>query len=229
MSIFTRRTVAVAIAITACAMVAPAASNATTRHLTARDDGRTIVVYPGDSVSLKLASCEASCGYRWETTKAPNSRILRTLSSSLNGQVRTFRYFARKSGNTSLRLSYDPPGTARATEHFTVRVQVKRSYRLGLRDGHRKGVSYLMRPRERLVIRLNSCEASCGYSWRTFDAPQRSILRRTSSKLIETSGRDIREFRYTARRRGRTTLGLGYKPPGSRRFEKTFRIRVIVR
>jgi hypothetical protein len=41
--------------------------------------------------------------------------------------------------------------------------------------------------------------------------------------------RDIREFRFVAVRRGRTTLGLGYKPPGSRRFARTFRITVVVR
>jgi len=86
-----------------------------------------------------------------------------------------------------------------------------------------------MHPRERLVLRFNSCEGSCGYSWRTFDAPAKRILRRTGTRLIETSGRDIREFRYVAGQKGETTLGLGYQPPGRQPLAEKFRITVVVR
>ena len=229
MRTWTRRTVAFATAAAVCALVAPAAASAATTNLTERDNGRTIAVYPGDRISLKLASCEASCGYSWTTTDTPNKWVLPTTSSSLAGQVRTFGYRARKSGKTSLRLSYDPPGAAQPQKHFTLRVQVKRSFDMRLRHGRRKGIRYLMSPGDRIVVRLPSCEASCGYSWRTFDAPNRRILRRTSTRLIESTRRDYRRIVYRAGSRGTTALALGYRPPGSGRAEKMFRITVRVR
>ena len=223
-----RRTIAVTTATAACLTLVPGAASAATRELTARDNGRTVAMYPGDRISLKLASCEGSCGYSWDTTKAPDSRILRTLDSRLDGQTRTFTYFARKSGDTSLRMSYNPPGNARATKHFAVKVRVKRSFNLTLRDGQRKGINYVAAPGDRLIVRLASCEASCGYSWRTVDAPGRRVLRRTSTRLID-GGSDYRRFVYKAVGRGTTTLALAYRPPGSQRAAKTFRISLIVR
>jgi predicted secreted protein len=216
----TRWTFAAVIAATEVATFMPAGASAATTNLTAKDNGRSIVVYPGDQIALKLQSCEASCGYSWSTTTAPKSSIVTTGASTIAGQVRTFNYTARKSGDTSLRLSYDPPGTAKATDHFAITIHVKRSFNLVQRDGQRKGIVYLAAPGDRLVIKLRSCEGSCGYSWHTIDGPDHGILRKTSSRLEG----NYRTFVYTAVGRGTTTLGLGYQPPGSKRAAKKFAI-----
>jgi hypothetical protein len=121
-----RRIAGAAAVAAAWAGMAPAAASADTVNLSGRDNGRGVVVLPGDQISLRVASCEGSCGYHWRTSKRPKSSVLRRAASTLRGQTRTFVYTARGVGRTSLRLSYQPPGRQRARRHFNLRVSVRR-------------------------------------------------------------------------------------------------------
>ena len=121
-----RRSIAALVAMAMCAVMAPAVASADTLDVRARDNGDRAVLPGNDQIRIILGSCEASCGYSWKTTKAPNSRILRRTSTRIRGQVREFVYTARERGRTSLQLSYDPPGSDRATRHFRLDVTVTR-------------------------------------------------------------------------------------------------------
>ena len=209
------------------ALLAPSSAGAATLHLTAKDDGKTVDVYPGDDLSLKLQSCEASCGYHWDTTKKPSSGVIQTQESTITGQTRTFRYFARKSGSASLELSYVPPGQTKAADTFSVKIVVHRSFKLRARDGRRKNVVFIASAGDRFVLDLPSCEGSCGYHWKTATAPNAKVLRRTATHL--DADRNYRTFNYTAEHKGTTTLAMVYLPPAGKKPARTFTITVQVR
>ena len=99
--------------------------------------------------------------------------------------------------------------------------------RLGLRDGDTR--PYAIPQGEQILIRLPTCEASCGYRWHRFSKPDPRVLIQTSTRLVKTSSGEVREYRYSAVGRGKTNLGLEYLPPGRNRAQKEFFIIVTVR
>jgi len=220
------RTARIILAVAAMLLV-PSSAGAATVKLTAKNDGKTVDVYAGDQIQLKLKSCEASCGYHWATTRRPRSSIVTIGESTLSGQTRTFDYSVRKSGTTALELSYIPPGQTKAADTFSVRIVVHKSFKLRARDGRKKNLVYLASPGDRFVLDLPSCEGSCGYHWGTTVKPDSKVLRRTATHL--DSDRNYRTFTYTAGRKGTTTLEMKYLPPGSKKPARTFRITVEVR
>ena len=81
-----------------------------------------------------------------------------------------------------------------------------------------------------LVIRLESCSGSCGYSWRTTKKPAGSVLRRTRTKLQDGPTGQVQVIHYAARGAGRTSLELGYLPPArGAEPEDAFKVNVVVR
>jgi predicted secreted protein len=87
-----------------------------------------------------------------------------------------------------------------------------------------------------LRIRLEVC-GGCGYHWETRTAPDTQVLRRQSQQQEKSDdceppcvgGSTFTIFRYVGRASGRTTLRLGYIPPGSSKPSKSFRLTVRVR
>jgi hypothetical protein len=100
--------------------------------------------------------------------------------------------------------------------------------RLGPGDG--RGKTYRVRRGTPVVVRLPSCESSCGYSWRRVKRPNPLVLTGLWSRLDRGDAGEFREFHYKALRRGRTSVRLAYVPPGrNARVAKRFAMRVVVR
>lgn len=91
-----------------------------------------------------------------------------------------------------------------------------------------------LRTGDTLVIESTSC-TSCGFSWRTTTEPRRSVLRRTSRRLVTpprergtAGGSDRLVLTYRAGRPGSTMLRAGYYGPGRDRPTATYAFRVTV-
>jgi predicted secreted protein len=222
-----RRGLAAFIAVAACAAIVPSAASAATWDVRAKDNGGVVYMRPGDQLSLSLRSCEGSCGYSWRATAKPSSRTLSRESSTLEGQVRTWVYEARAVGDTKLELTYTSPA-GKADKKFTIRVHVA-NLKTRLVDETYDGKTTVAHPGDHLLVQLPSCEASCGYSWKSIANANSGVLERVSSRVVTINGESIREFRFLAVGKGRTKFRLGLKPPGWNTYEDTFALGVIVR
>ena len=117
-------------------VTAPAAAAAPpAKVLTLADSGRTVTLAEGQGLRVRLSVCY-SCGYHWETLRAPARRVMRRQPQRTSGGtceppcvggsvVTTFRYRARAAGRTRLRLGYIPPGSAPPEQTFRLRVRVR--------------------------------------------------------------------------------------------------------
>ena len=117
-------------------ILAPAASaGPPAKVLTLADSGKTVTLAQGQGLRVRLSVCY-SCGYHWETRRAPARRVLRRLPQRTSGGtceppcvggsvVTIFRYTARAAGRTRLRLGYIPPGSSSPEETFRLRVRVR--------------------------------------------------------------------------------------------------------
>ena len=124
----------VALAFALCLLSATSASAAPrTKVLTIADDGTTVTLVPGQRLRIELSVCY-SCGYHWETRRAPSRRVLHRLPQRVSSDctppcvggtaVTKFRYVARGRGRTRMRLAYIPPGSSAPQETFRLRVRV---------------------------------------------------------------------------------------------------------
>ena len=116
--------------------LAPATSAAPkTRILTVKDSGKTVTLVPGQRLRIELEVCY-SCGYHWETTRAPSKQVLTRQKQLQRGNgcaapcaggsaTTIFRYLGRAAGRTSLRLSYIPPGSTKPAKRFNLTVRVR--------------------------------------------------------------------------------------------------------
>src|SRR5689334_13145481 len=101
-----------------------------------KDSGRTVTLVAGQELQIRLKVC-TSCGYRWETQRAPDNAVLTRLKQRqersgcqapcVGGSgVTIFRYRGKAAGTTKLRLGYIPPGQQAAAKHFRLQVRVRR-------------------------------------------------------------------------------------------------------
>ena len=115
--------------------VVPAASEARTVTVGAKQNGRTVVLDRHDRLRIRLAE-NPSTGYRWEFAKRPMPAVLRLISTTYvappqtqpptvgAGGRRVYLFRARGMGRTTLRLRYVGPGSS---------APVARRYRLTVR------------------------------------------------------------------------------------------------
>src|SRR3954451_11290444 len=113
---------------------APASAAPPAKVLTQKDTGRTISLVAGQRLRIELEVCY-SCGYQWETRRPPSAHVLRRLAQRRSSgcqppcvggsAVTKFRYVARASGRTRLRLAYIPPGSSTPEATFRLRVRVR--------------------------------------------------------------------------------------------------------
>src|SRR3954469_12300133 len=81
---------------------------------------------------------------------------------------------------------------------------------------------------QRLRVRLPVCDG-CRNNWKLKHAPDRHVLRRQSQLRSGSGANAVIVFRYVARASGRTSLEIDEVPPGARRPEQVFRLKVQVR
>ena len=123
------------VAVVLCALAAaPARAAPPPKVLDSGDSGQTVTLAKGQHLRIELSVCY-SCGYHWETRKAPSRRVLRRLKQRTSGgckppctggsAVTKFRYAARARGDTSLRLGYIPPGSSTPAQTFRLRIKVR--------------------------------------------------------------------------------------------------------
>jgi predicted secreted protein len=134
-----RRLRSVVAAATATALVltaSPAASSAPpAKVLKLADSGKTVTLVRNQRLRVRLKVCYG-CGYHWQTLRAPDHRVLRRQPQRVSGgnckapcaggsAVTIFRYVARSTGTTRLRLGYIPPGQSIPEKTFRLRVRVR--------------------------------------------------------------------------------------------------------
>jgi predicted secreted protein len=105
--------------------------------LTLADSGKTVTLVRNRRLRVRLDVCY-SCGYHWQTLLAPDRRVLRRQAQRQESDdtckgpcvggsaVTIFRYVARSTGTTRLRLGYIPPGQEVPEQTFRLRVRVRR-------------------------------------------------------------------------------------------------------
>jgi predicted secreted protein len=92
------------------------------------------------------------------------------------------------------------------------------------------GGTIVISPGDDIMLRLRSCESSCGYSWSTTTKPSSMLRRVITTRVRRASGLEVRLFHYHVRLAGTTTLTLKYYPPGRRaKAAKTFHLRIVSR
>ena len=126
--------VAVVAGLVVLLIAAPANATPPPKVLDFGDSGQTVTLVPGQHLRIELSVCY-SCGYSWETRRAPSRRVLRRLKQRTSGSckdpctggsaVTKFRYAARARGTTKLRLAYVPPGTSTPEQTFRLRIKVQ--------------------------------------------------------------------------------------------------------
>jgi predicted secreted protein len=121
-------------ALTLAATPAVAATPLAPKVLKLSDSGKTVVLAVNQELRIKLTECP-SCGDRWKTVLRPNAVVLERLAQIYGGsscaapctggtRQSTFRWRARTSGVTKLRIAYvlRDGKTAKAFK-LTVRVR----------------------------------------------------------------------------------------------------------
>jgi predicted secreted protein len=127
------------LAITAATLTAGTAAQAMgpppPKVLRLADSGRTVTLAQGQEVRVKLTECP-SCGDRWKTVLRPNAVVLTRLPQIYGGKscaepcaggtrVSTFRWRARASSVTKLRIGYFLRDAKTPSKTFKLTVRVR--------------------------------------------------------------------------------------------------------
>ena len=103
-----------------------------TLSLSAKDSGKTVQVHPGDEIVVTLDS-NASTGFRWVLTRAPDAQVVELLGSDYvtpestllgAGGQEVWRFRASGEGTSTLQLTYQRASGETAGEPFEITVDV---------------------------------------------------------------------------------------------------------
>src|SRR3954447_25509569 len=111
------------------------------KTVTDADNGKTVTISKHQGLHIDLDEC-GDCGYSWRTTGKPSRKVLTTRPDTTKdpdcppadpgqpacaggGYTKVFRYTAKATGRTRIRLEYFGPGKSKSSDSFRITVRVR--------------------------------------------------------------------------------------------------------